>query len=314
MDRESFKNNPLFTIEDLQALHDDAYHWTLSLCNYNVSEAEEILQIAYIEVLDGKAVFNGEAKLKTWWFAVIRNIAMQYFRRLTRQLHHMYGTLTYRGDNAEIETLDEKLCETQRNQHILDSINKLPQRQKEIIQLVFYRNLTIEEAAIVMGLSIGTARMHYQRAKKGLKRIFCGVEMMGDDTQSSKNRIRELYKKRDDNYPSPPFDYMINNALAEQTNDKQLKRSWLLSLSISAWNIVLSNLSIALPVLILSLLMVFLNLEVPVAEIDLLVSETITLPTDFLVDLNLSVMSADPMDSQLGSDMSDLDRFLNDDL
>jgi RNA polymerase sigma-70 factor (ECF subfamily) len=46
---------------------------------------------------------------------------------------------------------------------------RLSPRQSEILHLVFYQELTIEEAAEVLHLSVGTARTHYERGKARLK-------------------------------------------------------------------------------------------------------------------------------------------------
>ncbi len=44
----------------------------------------------------------------------------------------------------------------------------LATRQREVLHLVFDQELTIEEAAVVMGVGLGTARQHYERGKRNL--------------------------------------------------------------------------------------------------------------------------------------------------
>jgi RNA polymerase sigma-70 factor (ECF subfamily) len=43
--------------------------------------------------------------------------------------------------------------------------------QQEVILMVFYHQMTIEQSAEVLQISLGTARTHYERGKKNLKKL-----------------------------------------------------------------------------------------------------------------------------------------------
>jgi len=147
----------------LEAHHVESYGWALSCCRRRSDEAENVLQLVYLKVLSGKAVFNGKSSFKTWLFAVIRKTAahehrMELLRRL--RLSQIPKAL---GDEPPGEQQGVEM-------RLKEALRKLPARQREVLQLVFYHDLSIVEAAKVMGVGIGSARTHYERGKKQMRR------------------------------------------------------------------------------------------------------------------------------------------------
>ncbi len=62
----------------------------------------------------------------------------------------------------------DTLTSEERGARIRRALGELPARQREVLDLVFFHEMTIEQAAEVMGVSLGTARTHYHRGKLGL--------------------------------------------------------------------------------------------------------------------------------------------------
>ena len=121
---------------------------------------------AYLKILEGKATFEGRSTFKTWLFAVIRKMASrnktQMFRRLER-LKRFWSPSTSEGRT------ESDFHRSEIREHITKMLESLSHRQREVLQLVFYHELTIEDSARVMGVSVGSARTHYQRGKDRLR-------------------------------------------------------------------------------------------------------------------------------------------------
>ena len=65
----------------LAELHSESFGWALNCCRGDAPQAEDVLQIAYLKILDGRATFGGKSEFKTWLFGVIRNTGREERRR-----------------------------------------------------------------------------------------------------------------------------------------------------------------------------------------------------------------------------------------
>jgi RNA polymerase sigma factor (sigma-70 family) len=155
--------------QPLERHHADAFAWALSCCRRDRAEAEDVLQTSYLKVLDGRAAFLGRSSYKTWLFGVIRRTASEHRRgRLLRRLWSARSLDTLQIVDATPGPATQ-LVRSESTQRLERALARLSRRQRDLLHLVFYQELTIREAAEVLGVSIGTARTHYERGKARLR-------------------------------------------------------------------------------------------------------------------------------------------------
>ncbi len=147
---------------ELADLHPKSFGWALACCRYDRVEAEEVLQTSYLKVLSGRARFDRRSSFKTWLFGVIRRTAQE-----TRQRRLLSRLFLARMERLEPEAAPP--AETSADPELLSLLRRLAARQREVLELVFYQDLSIHEAAAVMRVSLGTARVHYERGKRNLR-------------------------------------------------------------------------------------------------------------------------------------------------
>jgi RNA polymerase sigma factor (sigma-70 family) len=159
---------------ELERAHADCFGWAMACCRRDRDDAEEVLQTVYLTVLDGRARYDGRSSFRTWLFGVIRLTAASERRKawlrgllLEREAgsgKREAGILaphSFAAPDAEVE-------HASRRDGLRHALGQLAKRQREVLQLVFYHDLTVDEAATVMGVSVGSARTHYARGKARL--------------------------------------------------------------------------------------------------------------------------------------------------
>jgi len=154
----------------LEALHAESWSWALACCAGDTSTAEEVLHMSYQKILDHRARFDGRSSFKTWLFSVIRLTAADERRWSWRRWLRSAPLAAADGHPAEGADAHEALARSERCAEVRAALDHLSARQAEVLRLVFFHDLTLDEAAAVMGIGPGSARTHYERGKGLLRR------------------------------------------------------------------------------------------------------------------------------------------------
>lgn len=170
---ENADNLPASDLRRLLAeLHPECWGWTLRCCRGHTHTAEDVLHMSYQKILSGRAHFSGRSSFKTWLFGVIRLTALDQRRWSVRRWLRF---LPLPDDEPALATTGdfpgESFFQAEQNQALRDALARLASRQAEVLHLVFYHDLTLDEAASVMRVSPGTARTHYERGKASLRSL-----------------------------------------------------------------------------------------------------------------------------------------------
>jgi RNA polymerase sigma-70 factor (ECF subfamily) len=166
--------------DELERMHAASFGWALWCCGHRREEAEEVLQSAYLKVFDGTARFDGRSGLRTWFFGVIRRTAADRQRRqwIRRELFDRW--LARESSPLPAPGPEAMACESETRRNLLRAVAGLSTRQRQVLHLVFYQELTIEDASRVLNISLGTARTHFDRGKRRLREILVEQEAHHD--------------------------------------------------------------------------------------------------------------------------------------
>ncbi|HEY8122218.1 MAG TPA: RNA polymerase sigma factor [Myxococcota bacterium] len=148
--------------------------WALAQTRWNAAEADDVLQATVLKLIDGRARFDGRSSFRSFVFGVIRQTARERRRRewvrgLILSRPAARAEAAPRGGDAP--SPEARLALSRESARLAAALAQLPERQREILHLVFYGELTIEEAARVAGVALGTARTHYARGKQRLRAL-----------------------------------------------------------------------------------------------------------------------------------------------
>jgi RNA polymerase sigma-70 factor (ECF subfamily) len=145
---------------------------------HNREDAEDIAQDVFIEVFRNIDKFRADAKLSTWLYRIAVNRSLNHIRdnkknkwfqsfedEVAAKSKQLLQVQSSKADHPEYE-MENK----QRALILHEAVNSLPNNQKVAFTLSKYEELSYQEIAEVMELSVSSVESLLFRAKKGLQK------------------------------------------------------------------------------------------------------------------------------------------------
>jgi RNA polymerase sigma-70 factor, ECF subfamily len=130
--------------------------------------AEDLLNEVFLEIWRQAGQFEGRSRASTWMLAIARYKALSSLRR------HSFEGL----DEDVAETLEDPadgpeivMQKTDRSEILQDCLKHLSAAQREVIDLVYYHERSIDEAAEITGLPQNTVKTRVFYARRRLAQL-----------------------------------------------------------------------------------------------------------------------------------------------
>ena len=123
--------------------------------------APDLLSEVFLIAWDKRRDLPDEPYRQAWLLGVARRITLSHLRRVYQQ----------RDTDHQLTLLppaEEPIEDQVREDLVRRALESLPEIDRELIQLTEWESLTIAEAAVVLGLTAGAARVRLHRARRRL--------------------------------------------------------------------------------------------------------------------------------------------------
>lgn len=141
--------------------------------------AEDIVQDVFLKLYMSKDKFRGQSSYKTYLFRITINCCYDYLRSAAYKKSKLLTTLNhvFKG----VGHTEELVLKNTENYLIGEEIMALPIKDREVIILYYYKDLSIIEIADLFNISINTVKTRLSRARCKLK-----IKLKGEIFNESK--------------------------------------------------------------------------------------------------------------------------------
>lgn len=129
------------------------------------SAAEDVTQEAFLRLWKIAPQWKPEARIATWLYRVVRNLAIDAIRRRKTNASEELDD----GIDSGMPTPLEALSLARSRAQVTDAVGQLPDRQRTAIMLVHFGELSGAEAAGIMKVSIEALESLLARGRRNLK-------------------------------------------------------------------------------------------------------------------------------------------------
>lgn len=156
--RQNAPDNRQLLVEHIVSGQTDFYRLAMSYVK-NRDAALDVVQEAIVKALSKVDTVREPAYLKTWFYRILINEAMNHFRR-NRNLVSLEEVMADRA--AEPRDPGERL-------DLYDAIDRLSFPEQTVIKLRYFEDMKLEEIAQATGANLNTVKSRLYKAIRKLK-------------------------------------------------------------------------------------------------------------------------------------------------
>jgi RNA polymerase sigma-70 factor (ECF subfamily) len=169
--------------EELVSRYEDKLYRLAMRFVRNETDAQEILQEAFLSAWRNLPTFEGRAQFGSWMYRVTVNEALMLLRSRNRHPEVTVDDVeptalndavaesgqTLRGGADWSQRADEQLQSQEMRKHIQDSVDALPEGLRTVFLLRDVEELSTEDTAEMLGLSVPAVKTRLHRARLALR-------------------------------------------------------------------------------------------------------------------------------------------------
>lgn len=130
----------------------------------NEHDSEDVVSDVFVKVFNGLSDFDeNKASLSTWIFTITRNAVIDYFRA-SKRLCELPEELCSE-DDAEQKLINKEMLE-----RLASALERLNERERDIIVLHYYSGRTLKDIAQIMSISYSYTKLLHLNALKELRK------------------------------------------------------------------------------------------------------------------------------------------------
>lgn len=166
-----FQRGDMSAFELFVERHQDRIFRLASAWLYAPDSAADAAQDVFLRAYTGLPGFRFRAAPFTWLYGTLRNVCREYNRRAATRPLPLEERHVAVADEAPRRTAAE-----QRLQRALGRIATLPERQREVVLLRIFEDMSVEDTARALGCRPGTVKAQLSRALGRLRAWESGDE------------------------------------------------------------------------------------------------------------------------------------------
>ena len=177
---DRFKNGDEAAFNEMVSRYWDRIYGMVHQLLRNQQDAEEVTQDAFIRAHRGLANFRGDSAFSTWLYQIATNLARNrywyWWRRKRDKTVSFDQPVSADNDTplsevfaAPMETPGDITVTQEFVDRIAEGMEKLGAKHREILILRNIKNMSYEDIAGVLNISVGTVKSRIARAREALR-------------------------------------------------------------------------------------------------------------------------------------------------